>query len=213
MSDERTSRIRPLLVKKLKKQCGKSLSLIAKESHIHVGTLKRWLAGEKAFIDNISLLAKALNTTADKITLPDGEEDLTDYVNAEIIVPENQSISGENKDLFITLRFGSSDLKQDPSRLRELVKMLIDHLHSTIGAKHPIVNLYIGSGSLRIGIKLHTSDARRLASAYLRKQLASYQIISITFISDDDEVDSQEVPDYLKLPNPRLTDTGFAADT
>jgi transcriptional regulator with XRE-family HTH domain len=141
---EATYRLRIDLVKKLRKACGKSWSTIAKECDgIHLGTIKRWLNGGRVRMDNIGRLAKALGTTADKILLPDDEEDLTDYVDGEI------DIEGS-----------LLDLKQPQD-----ITVILEKVQKAIGSKYRIMFMYVGDGSIKIGIKLHMSDAIKLLKA------------------------------------------------
>jgi hypothetical protein len=150
-------RIRAILVRKLKANSGKKWTTIARESEVHLGTIKRWLAVEKARFEKIVLLAQALRSSADQLILPDGETDLTDYVDAEIVMPET--------------RVGSA--------LPQRIEQLLEEIHEACGGKFKVMLMYVGKGSVKLGIKLHVTDAYRLTKAFLRQQLVGFQIVTL----------------------------------
>jgi transcriptional regulator with XRE-family HTH domain len=154
---ERTSRLKSNLVRKLRRQSGKSWATIAKECEVHPGTIKRWMKGGEVLIDNIGALAKALGTTADQIMLVDGEEDETDYVEAEL-----------------TLEGNLADLKQP-----EHVTVLLEKVQKAIGAKFRVMLMYVGEGSIKLVIKLHREDAERMVKWEPTKRLYQLGVLEI----------------------------------
>jgi hypothetical protein len=159
--NERTYRLRVRLVKKLRRQCAKSWDDIAKECHVHPGTIKRWLAGREVYMHNIGVLARALNTTADQIILPEGEEDLTDYIDAEMTLNGDLATLEQPKD----------------------ITAILDNAQKAIGGKYRILLMYVGNGSIKLGIRLHAADAMRLVRAFIQGRLEFLLITSVAIKS------------------------------
>ncbi len=182
--NERTCRLRVNMVKKLRKKCGKSWATIAKDCRVHPGTIKRWMAGSDVLMDNIGLLAKALGTSADNLILPEGEEDLTDYVKAEITVMGNLA-SLDNPDGHVAA--------------------ILENAQKAIGAKYRVLLMYVGDGSIRIGIKIHAADAIRLVRAFVQGRLRTHLVRSVSINSTtyqpSEAPDLPEGPEVPHRPN------------
>jgi hypothetical protein len=69
----RTFRIKAEVVDDLRKQYGMSQTRLATEAGVDVASLRRWMKGSSAYLENIASLAKALNTQPHQLivqTLP-----------------------------------------------------------------------------------------------------------------------------------------------
>jgi len=157
--NERAYVLKADVIKRLRKKKGISWTALADACHVHPGTIKRWLAGNGAMMDNIGLLAKALGTTADKLILADQNSELTNYVDSEI------------------LKDGDSDALNSPDEIAAIVSAV----EKAIGAKRSFVLVYVSpANSIRIGLRIHKSDAIRLKKAFLAGKLEGLNIISVT---------------------------------
>ena len=160
---EKFHRLKANLVKKLRRASGKTWEQVAVECGVIRETIMRWLSEtQRPGEANVRLLAKAIGTTADKIILLDDEEDLTDYVNGELNIDRNYD-----------------ELKQP-----EDIAALLEEFQRRIGKRYKILLMYNAPGSIKIGIKLHVSDAMRLSKAFLQGKLRDLRVTSITFKSD-----------------------------
>lgn len=173
MSD-RTHPIKVKTVRELREKCGKSWSTIAKECDVNVGSVMRWLEGKPVRMDHIGLLAKSLGTSADKLILREGAKDSDDYVKGEIIADD------EHRD----------------------VAAILEAAQKALGAKYKIMVMYAGTGSIRIGINIHASDAVRLLKAFVQGKLDDLSISSISFTNKE----AATQPDTGKLSKKEIYD-------
>jgi hypothetical protein len=155
---QKTSRIRAILLRKLKAHSSKTWQQIARECDVHVGTIRRWLKGEEARFEHIELLAKAVGTIAEELMLPQGETDTTDYVRAEMTLNAQMPVDIE-------------------AILREAQK--------AIGPKYRLLLMYVAEGSVKVGIWLHPKDGQRLLKAFMEGKLTHLNVIAVRFITAD----------------------------
>jgi hypothetical protein len=166
--EEPSSRIRPILVRKLQKQLRppKSWKAIAKACHVHLKTIPRWLRGERVRRDNIRLLANALGVSAEEIVLLDGEEDVTDYVPFEMIAGPSSASPADTKN----------------------VLTIFENAQKAIGPRYRLYLTYVGQGSIKLRMLVHVSDALRTTVAFLRGRLTPLHIMSVSMLASPDQV-------------------------
>ncbi len=151
-------------IERLREQLGLSLSEIAYRADVHETTLRRWLKGGLAYMKNVALLARVLDTTPDQL------------IQKEELVEEDEVVPPMKRRKRVKVTVTKYDFEAfGEAESAELLKTIVD----AIQARGDVVVVSTEKGSVVVTLEMDYIDYTKFKEAVANGSLATLGITRI----------------------------------
>jgi transcriptional regulator with XRE-family HTH domain len=173
-------------VENLRNAKGISRKTLAARSGIHERTLKRWMNGEPAFIENIALIAKLLGTTASALIVQENAGPADSLLGND--APSCTVVTHEQSDEHISLKLQIDlTITKGAAEPSAQLAAIVEFLQKLLPDKRGITITSIGAGTAIIAIAMSPANVLAVTSREWQSALTNMGVKAIKPIGFFDE--------------------------